>query len=87
MIYDRINKKYGTKERIEFKFQYDFASGNPPNLKDAFIGLRGLDLPFLPRDDLIHVGADYTRRNAEKDGTLRFLERRGAPGPSVRRHG
>ncbi len=24
------------KERFEFKFQYDFASGNPPNLKDAF---------------------------------------------------
>ncbi len=149
------------KERFEFKFQYDFASGNPPNLKDAYVGLRGLNLPFLPldirvgrfraplslegytgannttfierglitaflpsrnsgimfhgdslrhlirwnvawvqeeddfgveissnssltarfaaafrpNDDLIHVGADYTRRNAEKDGTLRFLER------------
>ena len=44
------------KERFEFefKFQYDFASRNPPNLKDAYVGLRGLNLPFLPLD--IRVG-------------------------------
>jgi phosphate-selective porin OprO/OprP len=30
---------------IEFKLQYDFASNNPPNLKDAYVGL--LEVPFL----------------------------------------
>jgi len=153
-------------DRLEFKFQYDFASGNPPNLKDAYLGLQNLPFPFMPlgvragrfraplslegytgandttflerglitaflpsrntgilfqgaspkrvtpkqtirwniafvqeEDDfgidisrnasltarfatafrpnanLVHVGFDYSRRNADEDGTLRILER------------
>ena len=148
-------------EHFEFKLQYDFAAGNPPHLKDAYIGLRNLRFPFIPLDvragrfraplslegytgannttflerglittflpsrntgimfhgdslkhrirwnvafvqeeddfgidisrnaaltarfasafrpknHLLHVGFDYSRRNADADGTLRFLER------------
>jgi phosphate-selective porin OprO/OprP len=30
---------------------------------------------FKPKNHLLHVGFDYSRRNADEDGTLRFLER------------
>ena len=34
---------------IDFKFMYDFAAGNPPNLKDAYVDFSKLPIPFQIR--------------------------------------
>lgn len=33
--------------RFEFRLQYDFAANNPPNLKDAYLGIVDLHLPVI----------------------------------------
>ncbi len=36
-------------DHFDFKFMYDFAAGNPPNLKDAYVDFSKLPIPFQIR--------------------------------------
>ena len=61
--------------RFEFKLQYDFATRNPPKLKDAYVGL--VNLPFFFLDD-VRAGRFRSPLGLEGSTTsndVTFLER------------
>jgi phosphate-selective porin OprO/OprP len=43
----RVYAEGSVHRHIEFKFRYDFAVSNPPNLKDAYVSLVDLPIPTL----------------------------------------
>ena len=70
----RVYAEGSVHRHIEFKFRYDFAVSNPPNLKDAYISLVNLPIPAL------EVTAGRFRAPLGLDGytgadDLLFLER------------
>ncbi len=62
-------------KHLEFKLQYDFATRNPPNLKDAYVGLINLPIPFLPNVWAGRFRSPLSLEGYTKANDLTFLER------------
>ena len=69
----RLSAALTVADYFDFKFMYDFAAGNPPNLKDAYVDFSKLPIPFQIRAGRFKNPLGVELATSAND--LTFLER------------